>query len=405
MRRTLFKDKNKQFLGFLEGWLSVSINILLFVLKYWVGLKANSIAMKADAWHTLSDTFTSLVVLFGFWISRRKPDEQHPFGHGRAEAIGAVVIGTLLFIVGATFLKESIHRLFAQQGFIFSSLAIIVFMISVVIKEGLASFSIWAGKKIHSQSLIADGWHHRSDAVASGLIVIGTLLGRIFWWIDGVAGIFVSLLIFYATYDILKTAASSLIGEQADKSLKGKILNVVGQVAPTITDIHHLHVHKYGDNIELTFHVYFPEHTTLKQAHEIGTTIEEAIKQELDMEATIHFEPLLSKGEQLNKITRIEVQYFDGCPHVAKAKELVEHYRHEHPEVQIHYTQVADDEHAGRIGFRGSPTILIDGKDLYEQPIPEEPRMACRFYPGGLPDYNSFVKMVQKVSLSKNLKG
>jgi cation diffusion facilitator family transporter len=399
MMKIIAQNIKTNSLGFIEGWLSVGINILLFVLKYWIGVKANSVAMKADAWHTLSDTFTSLVVLFGFWISRRKPDEQHPFGHGRAEAIGAVIIGTLLFIVGATFFKESINRLIVRQGLIFSSLAIIIFLVSMVIKEGLASFSIWAGKKIDSQSLIADGWHHRSDAVASGLIVIGTVLGRYFWWIDGVAGILVSLLIFYATYDILKVAASTLIGERPDKSLKEKLLTVIHQVAPAVTDIHHLHVHKYGDTIELTFHIYFPEQIKLKEAHDIATTIEDAIKQELKMEATIHFEPLLSKGESMSKITSIELQYFDGCPHVAKARELVEHYQHEHPEVQIQYTRVTDNEHAAAIGFRGSPTILIDGKDLYQQPVPEEPRMACRFYPNGLPDYNSFVKMIQKVSV------
>jgi cation diffusion facilitator family transporter len=397
MWNRLLKHVKTQRLGFIEGWLSISINLLLFVLKYWIGVKADSVAMKADAWHTLSDTFTSFVVLFGFWVSRRKPDEQHPFGHGRAEAIGAVIIGTLLFVVGATFFKESIHRLIAQQGLRFSSLAIIIFLTSVVIKEGLASFSIWAGKKIDSQSLIADGWHHRSDAIASGLIVVGTILGQSFWWIDGLAGILVSLLIFYATYDILKSATSTLIGERPDKSLKDELKKIVQNVAPYVTDIHHLHVHKYGDMIELTFHIYFPEQIKLKEAHDIATAMEDTIKKELKMEATIHFEPLLSKGEQLSKISTIEVQFFDGCPHVTKAFELVKKYQHEHPEVCLSFTQIGNNEQAAAIGFRGSPTILINGKDLFQQPIPDQPGMTCRFYPEGLPDYNTFVKMIHKL--------
>lgn len=392
----LLKNVKTSSLGFIEGWLSISVNLLLFALKFWVGIKANSVAMKADAWHTLSDSFTSLVVLFGFWISRRKPDEQHPFGHGRAEAIGAVVIGTLLFIVGATFLQESIHRLFARQGHTFGSLAIIIFLVSILVKNGMASFSIWAGKKIDSQSLIADGWHHRSDAIASGLIVIGTGLGSIFWWIDGIAGILVSLLIFYATYDIIKVAANSLISEQPDASLKDRLLEICQTVAPGITDIHHLHVDKYGDTTELTFYIYFPDHIKLKEAHNVATVIEDAIKKELRMEATIHFEPLLSKGEPLSKITNIELQYFDGCPHV-KARDLVELYQHEHPEVQLKYTQVMDNDQAAQMGFRGSPTILIDGKDLFQQPVQDQPSMACRFYPEGLPDYNTFVKMIQRL--------
>ncbi len=398
MWNRILKNSKTQSLGFIEGWLSIIINTLLFVLKYWIGVKADSVAMKADAWHTLSDTFTSFVVLFGFWVSRRKPDEQHPFGHGRAEAIGAVVIGTMLFVVGATFLKESVHRLIVQQGLKFSSLAIIIFLVSVVIKEAIASFSIWAGKKIDSQSLIADGWHHRSDAIASGLIVVGVVLGRYFWWIDGVAGILVSLLIFYATYDILKIATNTLIGEKPQASLKKDLIKIVQTVAPEVTDIHHLHVHKYGDTIELTFHIYLPEQIKLKAAHTIATAIEDAIKKDLKMEATIHFEPLLSQGQQLSKISAIEVQFFDGCPHVTKAFDLVKKYQHEHPEVLVSYTQVGNNDQAETIGFRGSPTILIDGKDLFQQPIPDQPSLACRFYAEGLPEYDQFVELIQKLA-------
>lgn len=280
-----------QKLGYLEGWLSTVVNIVLFGLKYWVGVKADSIAMKADAWHTLSDTLTSVVVIVGFWISNKQPDEEHPFGHGRAESIGAVIIGTLLFVVGATFFKESIERLIHRQGVQFSTFAVIIFFISVIIKEAMASFAIWAGKKIDSQSLIADGWHHRSDAVASGLIVIGALLGRYFWWIDGVAGILVSLLIFYATYDILKHSMSSLLGERHQLGFKSKLIELISKHSSIVTDIHHIHVHKYGDNVELTFHIYLPETMLLRDAHEIVSRLEDAIRNEMKMEATIHFEP------------------------------------------------------------------------------------------------------------------
>jgi cation diffusion facilitator family transporter len=123
--------------------------------------------MTADAWHTLSDTLTSVVVILGFWISSRLEDEEHPFGHGRAEVIATIIIATLLAVVGINFLKDSIQQLIVQRSASFSTVGLVVFAISVVIKEGLARFSIWAGKKTDSKSLIADGWHHRSDALAS----------------------------------------------------------------------------------------------------------------------------------------------------------------------------------------------------------------------------------------------
>ncbi len=98
-------------LGYLEGWLSVGLNTALFFFKYWAGTRFGSVAMVADAWHTLSDTLTSVVVIVGFFIASRPADKGHPFGHGRAEPIGAVVIAVLLAVVGVNFLQESINRL------------------------------------------------------------------------------------------------------------------------------------------------------------------------------------------------------------------------------------------------------------------------------------------------------
>jgi cation diffusion facilitator family transporter len=279
--------------GYSEGLLSVGINVLLFGLKYWAGIKSGSVAMIADAWHTMSDMFTSLIILVSFWIAARPADEHHPFGHGRAESIGAIIIGTLLAVVGFTFLKESIMRLLIYQAAHFTLLAIIVFGISVIVKEGLAQFSLWAGKKIDSQALRADGWHHRSDAIASGLIVIGALASAHLWWIDGVMGIAVSALILYATYGIFKGAVSSIFGENPDPTIEAKIRTLVQNIAPSASCIHHVHIHRYGDHVELTLHCKLPPEMNLKEAHDLATTVEEAIRKELQVEPTIHIEPLV----------------------------------------------------------------------------------------------------------------
>ena len=92
----------------------------------------------------------------------------------------------------------------------------------------------------------------------------------------------------------------------------------------------------------------------------------------------------------------IEVQYFEGCPHAPAALELAKRFQQEHLEVTVKITQVRDNEQAAELGFRGSPTILIDGQDLFDNPIPENPHLACRFYPNGLPDYENFSKMINK---------
>lgn len=208
------QELSKKKLGYTEGVLSVIINTLLFGVKIWVGTAAASVAMTADAWHTLSDTLTSLVVILGFWISGRPKDEEHPFGHGRAEVIASVVIATLLAVVGVSFFRDAVHQLIVRKNANFTVVSLVVFAVSVVIKEGLARFSLWAGKKAESQSLVADGWHHRSDALASLLIVVGAIVGKYVWWIDGVLGIGVSVLILYAAYDIAKSASNGPYGRK-----------------------------------------------------------------------------------------------------------------------------------------------------------------------------------------------
>ncbi|MGB8953062.1 MAG: cation diffusion facilitator family transporter [Candidatus Aminicenantales bacterium] len=282
----------KKRLGYLEGGLSVGINTALFALKFWVGRRVGSVAMVADAWHTLSDTLTSVVVILGFWMASRPADEKHHFGHGRAESVGSVVIGTLLAVVGFSFLKESVVRLINHQAVSFQTFAVVVFVISAVVKEGLAQFSFWAGKKVHSKSLKADAWHHRSDAIASGLIVIGAFLGRYFWWMDGVLGIGVSLLILYATFAIIREAASYLLGEAPKKDLRRQISDAIQKIDPSLEDIHHLHIHYYGDHMEVTAHLRLPSHMNVDEAHAITSKVEAIIKRETKAEVTIHIEPL-----------------------------------------------------------------------------------------------------------------
>ena len=278
-------------LGYLEGWLSVVINTTLFGFKYWAGVKFGSVAMVADAWHTLSDTLTSLVVILGFWIAARPPDKDHPFGHGRAESIAAIVIATALAMVAVDFIQESIGRLRHNTAATFSLVAILIFLVSVIVKEALARFSFWAGRKVNSQSLKADGWHHRSDAIASALIVVGALFARKFWWIDGVMGIGISLLILYAAVDILRGAAGVLLGEKHADRLEQEITDAIRGYVPDVATVHHVHMHRYGDHAEVTLHVRLPPNIHLKRAHEIATRAENAIREKMGLEATVHVEP------------------------------------------------------------------------------------------------------------------
>lgn len=258
-----------------------------------MGIQTFSIAIIADAWHTLSDTLTSLVVIIGFKVSSKPADKKHPFGHGRAEVISSIIIGTLLLVVGINFLFASIQRFRNQQSASFNMLAIIMFTISVIVKEGLAQYSFRLGKNINSQSLIADGWHHRSDAIASMMILVGIFIGDYFWWIDSIMGILVSLIIFYTTYKILKESISTLIGEEPSETFKADIIEIVTRSISHDVSLHHLHSHIYGDSKELTFHIRLPADMKLEEAHKIAERLEKEIKNEMDIDTTIHIEPII----------------------------------------------------------------------------------------------------------------
>ncbi|MEN8119475.1 MAG: cation diffusion facilitator family transporter [Bacteroidota bacterium] len=284
-------NKNEAKYAIIEGWLSLFGNIFLFGLKFWVGVISGSVAVIADAWHTLSDSLTSIILLIAIRISKKPADENHPFGHGRAEIIASLIIGVLLSVIAFNFLVNSIRRLTDHQSANFGTLVIVVTVISIVVKELLAQYALWAYKKTKLNSLKAEAWHHRSDAISSVIILIGILIGKSFWWLDSVLGIIVALLIFYASYEVIRDAISPLMGENPDKILDNKIKNLISRITDMDVHFHHLHIHNYGNHTEITFHIKLPPHISLSEGHNITEKIESTIRKEMNFEATIHMEP------------------------------------------------------------------------------------------------------------------
>jgi len=140
--------------------------------------------------------------------------------------------------------------------------------------------------------MIADGWHHRSDAISSVVILVGIFLGQRFWWIDGVLGILVSLLLFYATFSILKENISVLLGERIEDSLKKEVILIATLVSEDDLRPHHFLIHQYGYHTEMTFHIRLPAHFNLHEAHEIGTAYEQLINKKTKIWATVHIDSM-----------------------------------------------------------------------------------------------------------------
>ena len=198
-------------LGYTQGIVSILVNTLLFGLKYWAGVASGSIALIVDAWHTLSDSISSLIVMAGVKLSSRKADKEHPFGHGRWEQIASIFIGFVLAIIAYDFIRDAIERFNSKGVAQFGALAIIVTIVSIFLKGGLSQYAFYIARKTNNNSIKADAWHHRTDALSSVVVLIGILLKDYFWWIDSLLAAIISLMLFYASYDIIKDAIIKIL--------------------------------------------------------------------------------------------------------------------------------------------------------------------------------------------------
>ncbi len=156
----------------------------------------------------------------------------------------------------------------------------------------LAQLSFRAARKTGLRSLKADGWHHRSDSISSIIVLVGLIIGNKIWWIDGVLGIVVSFLILYAAVQIIKENSSAIMGEKPDQKTIDSIYTIVEKNCQREVNLHHLKIHQYGQHKEMTAHIKLRGSLTLDQSHEVATSIEEMILDELGIETTLHVEPI-----------------------------------------------------------------------------------------------------------------
>lgn len=278
--------------GYIEGVVSIVINTVLFVLKLWAGIVTGSLALTADAWHTLSDSFSSVVVVIAAKLASLKPDKEHPFGHGRWEQIAALFIGAILAMIAFGFLKDSVIQFSNKVSTQFGTLAIVVTIISIVVKEGLAQYAFILGRKTQNMTVKADGWHHRSDALSSVVVLIGILMAKKFWWIDSVLGFIIAIMLFYAAYQIIKDAVLVLLGEQPHSELVDGITAMIRESYNDDLKPHHFHIHNYITHKELTFHIRLNNELSIVSGHKIATDIENKVFENYQITATVHVEPM-----------------------------------------------------------------------------------------------------------------
>ena len=278
-----------------------AVNAVLIVLKFIAGFVGRSSAMVADAVHSLSDFVTDVIVIVFVKIAGKPRDKGHEYGHGKFETFATMIIGFILCMAGLGLMINGIelvvHSLHGHTLPKPGTLALVIAIISIISKEWLYRYTTNVGKKVNSQAVIANAWHHRSDAISS----VGTLIGisgAIFlgdkWRIlDPIAAIVVSLFIIKSGYDIMKPAVADLLEASLPESMENEILKLVKTV-PGITYVHNLRTRRIGNDIAVDLHVKMDGHLTLTTAHELATEAENAIKSRFGNNSiiNIHMEPL-----------------------------------------------------------------------------------------------------------------
>ncbi|GAB6106528.1 cation diffusion facilitator family transporter [Fusibacter bizertensis] len=281
--------RNVTLVGFL-------VNAFLTVFKILAGIVGNSAAMIADGVHSLSDFFTDIVVLVGIKFTEKPADEEHNYGHGKYETLATVVISIALFAVGYKILTTGLHNIYMIwfQGELLESpkvIALVAAIASIISKEALYQYTIKIGKKINSNAVIANGWHHRSDAFSS----IGTLLGiggayflGTHWaWLDPMASVVVSVFIFKVAFEIFMPAINELL----ESSLKDEEIAVIRTIInqyPEILNYHHLRTRRIGDKVAVDVHLMFERNLSIEVAHDYATQVESDLKKHFGMNSIIN---------------------------------------------------------------------------------------------------------------------
>ena len=276
------------------------VNIILTAFKFLAGIIGQSAAMVADAAHSLSDLASDVVVILCFRYIKNPIDETHNYGHGKIETLSTAIVGSMLLVVIFFIASSSVEELLRFfRGEVIprpAPIALIAAILSISSKELLYRYTLKVGKEIESPLIIANAWHHRSDAFSS----IGTMIGiggAIFlgekWRIlDPLAALFVSVLILKVAIDILKDSISELIETSVDDKLKNEIFDTVSKVKG-VKDYHKLRIRRIGNYYSMSLHILVDKSMTVKDAHDISYNVEEEIRKLLGPETivTTHLEP------------------------------------------------------------------------------------------------------------------
>lgn len=283
-----------------------AVNVVLLVFKFVAGFFGGSAAMIADAVHSLSDFITDVIVLLFVRLSSKPEDSDHDYGHGKYETLATSLIGLALLCVGVMIMYNGVHSIVSavmgnhlpQPGMI----ALAAALVSIALKEWAYRFTAKVGRECESQAVVANAWHHRSDALSSIGTAVGIggaiLLGEKWAVLDPIAAVVVSVFIIRTAWQLTKQSAGELLEQSLPADMEREIVDIVA-CEPMTSEVHHLRTRRIGSHIAIEMHLRMPGDISLYESHQHATNIEQELRKRFGASTHIglHVEPLKINGK------------------------------------------------------------------------------------------------------------
>lgn len=281
----------------------IFLNVLLFAGKYFAGAVSGSVAIVADAFNNLSDAGSSIISLLGFAIAGKKPDLDHPFGHGRAEYLAGMLLSALIVAMGVELGKSSIEKIIHPEPVEAGLLPAVILLASIAVKFYMSRYNKVVGRKISSPSMEATATDSLSDSIATTVVLLSMGVSYFFHVnVDGWAGLLVAAFIIFAGYNALRDTLSPLLGKAPDPELV-KEIEETALAHPEIVGIHDLIIHDYGPGRGfVSLHAEVNGKGEIFRLHDAVDQAEREIREKFGILATIHMDPIDCDNEQLNEL-------------------------------------------------------------------------------------------------------
>ena len=306
-------EKGRRKYGSLCGFCGIALNVILFIVKFFAGTLTGSVAVTADAFNNISDAGSSAVTLLGFRLAGKKPDPEHPFGHGRIEYVSGLVVALLIFVMGFELILSSIEAIKNPEPVELSAVSLVILSVSILVKLYMFAYNRIYGKKIGSAAMLATASDSVCDAIATSAVLISLIVSHFTnLLIDGYVGLLVAAFIIYSGFGAAKETIEPLLGSRPEKELVDGIEELVIS-HEQISGIHDLVIHDYGPGRRfLSLHAEIPKDCDVLEIHDVIDNVEIEIYEKYNIEACIHMDPIDTRDERINELKATVKKVLDG---------------------------------------------------------------------------------------------